>query len=153
MKAQEVLLGSLLLLLIMGMDVAAIKMLFGQGVTVLLVSVLLGLECLFMLSYHCHERCKPGVSLPPTRWSRRFQAFFLVLTLCCIGVFATHDLGLLDVYRPTIQLAFWWLFAGLAMLGVGLALYTLLDEPETAATKAVDPASDVSTQYGKAGYS
>ncbi|QLQ33001.1 MAG: hypothetical protein HZT40_16965 [Candidatus Thiothrix singaporensis] len=90
---------------------------------------------------------------PTNSLEQKVSSVFLVLTLCCIGVFATHDLGLLDVYRPTIQLAFWWLFAGLAMLGVGLALYTLLDEPETAATKAVDPASDVSTQYGKAGYS
>ncbi|MEZ5453178.1 MAG: hypothetical protein R3E93_10270 [Thiothrix sp.] len=154
MKSLEILLGSLLLLLVMGVDVAAIKALFPENnVTVLLVSLLLALECLFMLSYHYHALRKPVVVPTLTRWNKRFQVFFLVLTLCSVGVFAADSLGLLDGYRPVMQLVFWVLFAGLVMLGAGLALYALLDEPESAAMQGDDTAAEPAIQYGKAGYS
>lgn len=154
MKLQKMLLGGLLLLLVMGMDVAAINMLFDHGMTVALVSVLLVLECLFMLHYHYHSLRKPDAASVLTRWNKRFQLFFLVLTLCCVGVFAADNLGVLDDNGKlqSIKLMFWGLFAGLVMLGAGLALYALLDEPDVAVDATVK-STGPAIQYGKAGYS
>lgn len=152
MRLLEIILGMLLLLLLMGMDAAAINMLFGSGKTVMLVSALLVLECLFMLSYH-YRAVRNSINSPPlARWNKRFHWSFLMLTLCCVGVFAAHDQGMLVVYRQAIQWVFWGLFAVLVMVGGGLALYLLLDAPEADLVKPVERPVLPTIQYGKAGY-
>lgn len=152
MKLLEIVLGMLLLLLLLGMDVAAINMLFGSGNTVILASALLVLECLFMLSYHYHA-LHHAVHVPAlARWNKRFHWFFLALTLCCLGVFAAHDQGVLMVYRQAIQWVFWGVFAGLVLVGGGLTWHLLLDTPETGAVEPSTPSTPSTIQYGKAGY-
>lgn len=142
--------GLMLLLLIIGIDIAAVKLFFGDTTQAALIGVFLTLESLFFL-FHGQmgsmSRCS-GMALK--RWIRRFYRMFLAMGACSTAAFAVSAGSLPSGLMALLNLVFWLLVIVLLMIGAGMALCVVgVHDSDDDSNDGMPPSNSV---YGRAGY-
>ena len=146
--------GLMLLVLIIGIDIAAVKLFFGDVTQAALIGVFLSLESLFFL-FHGQlgsmSRCS-GMALK--RWVRHFYRMFLAMGACSTAAFAISTGGLpsdfMELLMDLLKLIFWLLAIVLLMIGAGMALCVVgVHDSDDDSNDGMPPPDAV---YGRAGY-
>jgi hypothetical protein len=141
--------GLLLLLLIIGIDLAAISRFFGGNTAAVLVGIFLILEGFFVgwRHYYCNRtgNCLPAMKF----WIKLFYLIFTLLGICSVAAFAVRELADGGAYMDGLRVVFWGLAITLLLVGAGMSLCIVGggDDGED----QDNPADD--SPWGKAGYS
>jgi len=140
----------MLLVLIIGIDIAAVKLFFGDVTQAALIGVFLSLESLFFLLHGqlgSVSRCS-GMALK--RWIRHFYHMFLAMGACSTAAFAISAGGLPGELMVLLNLVFWLLAIVLLMIGAGMALCVVgVHDSDDDPNDGMPPPDAV---YGRAGY-
>lgn len=142
--------GLMLLLLVIAIDMAAVRLIFGDATSAMLIGLFLVLESLFFLYYNLLplNGCSPrGIK----RWTRRFYRLFVAMGACSATAFAAK-VGGWFMLMPLLELVFWGLAVALLVIGAGMGLCVLGIHGDDDAD-GTPPASPPSMPlYGRAGY-
>lgn len=143
--------GLFLLLLVIGVDMAAVRLFFGDTTLAALIGIFLVLEGLFFLHHNqiplnsCSQR---GLK----RWTRRFYRMFLAMGACSTAAFAIKASGLPLAFMAVTKAVFWLLVVVLLVIGAGMALCVIGVHGADADEKPNAHLPPPTPIYGRAGY-